>query len=155
MLCLWYIYKKELDVSLSSYRNRGIIIMAVDENYQRKLEDQKRLFKQLGIKFDALTIHEKDFATKMRGYSQEEVDFFLDDVILDYERFYKVITDLLDKYNELQRRQTYESERASARMKEVEDSVDRSIVTDAIGSLEKTIDQLKVRLRDSDNKKMV
>lgn len=155
MLCLWYIYKKELYVSISSYGNRGIIIMAVDENYQRKLEDQKRLFKQLGIKFDALTIHEKDFGTKMRGYSQEEVDFFLDDVILDYERFYKVITDLLDKYNELQRRQTYESERASARMKEVEDSVDRSIVTDAIGTLERTIDQLKVRLRDSDNKKMI
>lgn len=134
--------------------------MAVDENYQRKLEDQKRLFKQLGVKFDSLTIHEKDFPTKMRGYSQEEVDFFLDDVIQDYERFYKIITDLLDKYNELQRRQTYEKERAAverdrvtveqeratARARALEDGVERSVVTDAISSLERTIAQLKSRL---------
>ncbi|WP_046213153.1 DivIVA domain-containing protein [Paenibacillus wulumuqiensis] len=136
--------------------------MAVDENYQRKLEDQKRLFKQLGIKFDALTIHEKDFTTKMRGYSQEEVDFFLDDVILDYERFYKIITDLLDKYNELQRRQTYEKERvmaekeriheekerAFARAQALENGVDKSVVTEAILSLERTIAQMRARLQE-------
>lgn len=134
--------------------------MAVDENYQRKLEEQKRLFKQLGIQFDALTIHEKDFPTKMRGYSQEEVDYFLDDVIQDYERFYKIITDLLDKYNELQRRQTYEKERASlereraaaeqerafARARALENGVDRAVVTEAITSLERTIAQMKARL---------
>ena len=138
--------------------------MAVDENYQRKLEEQKRLFKQLGIKFDSLTIHEKDFPVKMRGYSQEEVDYFLDDVIQDYERFYKIITDLLDKYNELQRRQTYEKERSSlereraaaeqekafARARELENGVDRTVVTEAISSLERTIAQMKARLNEKE-----
>lgn len=32
-------------------------------------------------------IYEKDFKTSMRGYNQDEVDQFLDDIIKDYEAF--------------------------------------------------------------------
>lgn len=44
----------------------------MQDEYTRKLEDQKGLFKQLGIKLDALTIHEKDFDVKMRGYEKRK-----------------------------------------------------------------------------------
>ncbi|GJM75508.1 hypothetical protein HMSSN036_77240 [Paenibacillus macerans] len=36
----------------------------MQDDYSRKLEDQKGLFKQLGIKLDALSIHEKEFDVK-------------------------------------------------------------------------------------------
>lgn len=32
-------------------------------------------------------IYEKEFKTNMRGYNQDEVDQFLDDIIKDYEAF--------------------------------------------------------------------
>ncbi|SDN32372.1 cell division regulator GpsB [Alkalicoccus daliensis] len=32
-------------------------------------------------------IYEKEFKTSMRGYNQDEVDQFLDDIIKDYEAF--------------------------------------------------------------------
>src|SRR6185312_16079888 len=46
------------------------------------------------IKLDSKTILEKEFKTGMRGYNQEEVDLFLDDVIQDYETFKKMILEL-------------------------------------------------------------
>ncbi|KOO50722.1 cell division regulator GpsB [Priestia koreensis] len=46
------------------------------------------------IKFSAKEILEKDFKTTMRGYSQEEVDKFLDGIIKDYEVFYHEIEEL-------------------------------------------------------------
>ncbi|MBU5671232.1 DivIVA domain-containing protein [Paenibacillus brevis] len=125
----------------------------MQDDYARKLEDQKGLFKQLGIKLNALTIHEKDFDVKMRGYEKEEVDRFLDDVIVDYERFYDIITDLLDKYKEIQRRQAYweEEKKANAMRKPALDptqSVDRRIVEDGIRQLERSLEQLKIQIRD-------
>lgn len=125
----------------------------MQEEYGRKLEDQKSLFKQLGIKLDALTVHEKDFDAKMRGYDKEQVDSFLDDIIIDYERFYDIITDLLDKYKEIQRRQSnWEEEKrflASQRVKqESVNSVDRRLVEEGIRSLERSIEQFKLNLRD-------
>ncbi|MEK3734702.1 MULTISPECIES: DivIVA domain-containing protein [Paenibacillus] len=74
----------------------------MDEHMKRRLDKQKKLFRQLGIQLDALSIHEKEFSTKLRGYDQEEVDTFLDDVIKDYERFYATISDLMDKWQEQQ-----------------------------------------------------
>ncbi|GIO36405.1 hypothetical protein J41TS12_12660 [Paenibacillus antibioticophila] len=125
----------------------------MQDDYARKLEDQKGLFKQLGIKLNALTIHEKDFDVKMRGYEKEEVDRFLDDVIVDYERFYDIITDLLDKYKEIQRRQAYweEEKKANAMRKPALDptqSVDRRVVEDGIRQLERSLEQLKIQIRD-------
>ncbi len=45
-------------------------------------------------KFTAKDILEKDFKTAMRGYNQDEVDHFLDEVIQDYEAFSKRIEQL-------------------------------------------------------------
>ncbi|WP_044477335.1 DivIVA domain-containing protein [Paenibacillus antibioticophila] len=125
----------------------------MQDDYARKLEDQKGLFKQLGIKLNALTIHEKDFDVKMRGYEKEEVDRFLDDVIVDYERFYDIITDLLDKYKEIQRRQASweEEKKVNAMRKPALDptqSVDRRVVEDGIRQLERSLEQLKIQIRD-------
>ncbi|WP_078391089.1 cell division regulator GpsB [Shouchella patagoniensis] len=51
------------------------------------------------IKLTAKEILNKDFKVGMRGYSQEEVDKFLDSVIQDYEAFQKKV-ELLEKENE-------------------------------------------------------
>ncbi|EOS55635.1 MULTISPECIES: DivIVA domain-containing protein [Paenibacillus] len=123
----------------------------MQDDYARKLEDQKSLFRQLGIKLDALSIHEKDFDAKMRGYDKEEVDRFLDDIIVDYERFYDIITDLLDKYKEIQRRQAYweEEKKALARRPsfDMENAVDRRLVEDGIRQVERSLEQFKLHLR--------
>ncbi|MUG45965.1 DivIVA domain-containing protein [Paenibacillus woosongensis] len=124
----------------------------MQDEYTRKLEDQKGLFKQLGIKLDALTIHEKDFDVKMRGYEKEEVDRFLDDIIVDYERFYDIITDLLDKYKELQRRQAYlEEEKKALSIRKVNtDSgsvIERQLVEDGIRQMERSLEQFKLHIR--------
>ena len=74
----------------------------MDEHMKRRLDKQRKLFSQLGITLDALTIHEKEFGMKLRGYDAEEVDTFLDSVIKDYERFYATIADLMDKWQEQQ-----------------------------------------------------
>lgn len=74
----------------------------MDEHMKRRLDKQRKLFTQLGIGLDALTIHEKEFNLKLRGYDPEEVDTFLDSVIKDYERFYATIADLMDKWQEQQ-----------------------------------------------------
>lgn len=125
----------------------------MQDDYARKLEDQKGLFKQLGIKLNALTIHEKDFDVKMRGYEKEEVDRFLDDVIVDYERFYDIITDLLDKYKEIQRRQAYwEEEKKMQAMRkpqfDPDHSVERKVVEDGIRQMERALEQFKMHIRE-------
>ncbi|AWB46816.1 hypothetical protein DCC85_04765 [Paenibacillus sp. CAA11] len=126
----------------------------MQEDYGRKLEDQKSLFKQLGIKLDALTIHEKDFDVKMRGYDKEEVDKFLDEIIIDYERFYDIITDLLDKYKEIQRRQSYwEDEKRSliSQRNKLESThtggIDRKLVEEGIRGIERSIEQFRLHIR--------
>lgn len=48
----------------------------------------------MDIKLDTKTILEKEFKTGMRGYNQEAVDLFLDDVINDYQTFKKKISEL-------------------------------------------------------------
>ena len=46
------------------------------------------------MKLKASDILEKEFKTGLRGYNQEEVDIFLDDIIQDYEAFEKQISQL-------------------------------------------------------------
>ncbi|GEN83650.1 cell cycle protein GpsB [Sporosarcina luteola] len=46
------------------------------------------------LKLDSKTILEKEFKTGLRGYNQEDVDLFLDQVIQDYEAFKKTISEL-------------------------------------------------------------
>ncbi len=54
------------------------------------------------MKLDSKSILEKEFKTGLRGYSQEEVDLFLDDVIQDYESFKEQITQLRLENSKLQ-----------------------------------------------------
>ncbi len=48
----------------------------------------------MDTKLKASDILEKEFKTGLRGYNQEEVDMFLDDIIQDYEAFQKKISQL-------------------------------------------------------------
>lgn len=57
----------------------------------------------MDIKLDTKTILEKEFKTGLRGYNQEEVDLFLDDIIHDYEAFKKAITELRSENERMQR----------------------------------------------------
>ncbi|MCA9724006.1 MAG: cell division regulator GpsB [Kurthia sp.] len=52
----------------------------------------------MDIKLSAKIFRSKDFKTGIRGYSQDEVDQFLDEIIMDYENFEKV---LLKKQEEI------------------------------------------------------
>lgn len=65
------------------------------------------------IKLDSKTILEKDFKTGLRGYSQDEVDLFLDDVIQDYEQFKKTIAELRTENARLQDELTTAEKRPS------------------------------------------
>ncbi|WP_232319556.1 cell division regulator GpsB [Sporosarcina ureae] len=53
------------------------------------------------LKLDTKTILEKEFKQAIRGYKQEEVDWFLDDVIQDYETFKKEIARLQEENTRL------------------------------------------------------
>ncbi|PYZ95218.1 cell division regulator GpsB [Salipaludibacillus keqinensis] len=50
-------------------------------------------------------IYEKDFKSSMRGYNQDEVDQFLDEIIKDYEAFETRIQ-WLEKENERLKKET-------------------------------------------------
>ena len=52
-------------------------------------------------KLDAKIILEKEFKTGMRGYNQEEVDLFFDDVIQDYQMLKKRIAELEAENNRI------------------------------------------------------
>lgn len=56
----------------------------------------------MAIQFTPKDILEKDFKTTMRGYSQEEVDAFLDEIIKDYEAFESRIQQLENEKRDLQ-----------------------------------------------------
>ncbi|MFB5673726.1 DivIVA domain-containing protein [Paenibacillus terreus] len=117
----------------------------MDEYMKRRLEKQKQLFKQLGIHLDALSIHQKQFKTKMRGYDPDEVDAFLDEIIKDYERFYANIADLMDKWQE---QQALIKELKSA-PKPASDfsTIDRRQLEEVVKQMENSLRLLKVRLR--------
>ncbi len=46
-----------------------------------------------------MEIHNKEFRRKMRGYDQDEVDEFLDKIVIDYEKLYRENAELKDKIN--------------------------------------------------------
>lgn len=56
----------------------------------------------LDIKLSAKIILDKDFKTGLRGYSQDEVDQFLDEIIQDYESFEQVLKQKEAKIAELE-----------------------------------------------------
>lgn len=117
----------------------------MDEHMKRRLDKQKQLFKQLGIQMDALSIHEKQFNYKLRGYDPDEVDEFLDIIIKDYERFYAHIADLMDKWQE----QQYMIRNLKNVPKPQADPnlIDRKQIEDVIKQLEYSVRQLKAKAR--------
>ena len=46
-----------------------------------------------------MEIHNKEFKRKVRGYDQDEVDEFLDKIVIDYEKIYRENAELKDKLN--------------------------------------------------------
>ncbi|MDO8987566.1 MAG: DivIVA domain-containing protein, partial [Coriobacteriia bacterium] len=49
------------------------------------------------MKLTPLDIHHKEFRHSLRGYSEEEVDGFLDEVADEFERLFKENIDLSEK----------------------------------------------------------
>lgn len=66
------------------------------------------------LKLDSKTILEKEFKTGMRGYKQEDVDLFLDDVIQDYETFKKEIARLQEENERLKSQASSSAQRTPA-----------------------------------------
>ncbi|AIQ18097.1 DivIVA domain-containing protein [Paenibacillus sp. FSL L8-0470] len=124
----------------------------MDEHMKRRLDKQRKLFSQLGITLDALTIHEKEFGMKLRGYDAEEVDTFLDSVIKDYERFYATIADLMDKWQEqqIELREMKAETKAIPVAPPIVRGIDPRELEDVIIKLENNIRQLKDRLPQSE-----
>ncbi|MRN55196.1 DivIVA domain-containing protein [Paenibacillus monticola] len=125
----------------------------MDEHMKRRLDKQRKLFSQLGIGLDALTIHEKEFSMKLRGYDPEEVDTFLDSVIKDYERFYATIADLMDKWQEQQlelRDLKVETKGFPVIADPVLKGIDPKDLEEIIVKLETNIRQLKEKLPQSE-----
>ena len=54
-----------------------------------------------GIRLTAIEIHNKDFNRKLRGFDEDQVNEFLDQIIMDYEAFEKQIRDLKEKVAQL------------------------------------------------------
>lgn len=117
----------------------------MDEHMKRRLDKQKKLFRQLGIQLDALSIHEKEFSNKLRGYDAEEVDSFLDDVIKDYERFYATISDLMDKWQEQQI--LIRDLKAGVRPEPDRPTIDPSAIEEIVVKMEADLALLKKRIR--------
>ena len=46
-----------------------------------------------------MEIHNKEFKRRVRGYDQDEVDEFLDKIVIDYEKLYRENAELKDKLN--------------------------------------------------------
>lgn len=120
----------------------------MDEHMKRRLDKQRKLFSQLGITLDALTIHEKEFSMKLRGYDAEEVDTFLDSVIKDYERFYATIADLMDKWQEqqLEMRELKAETKTEIIQVPVSRGIDPKELEEVILKLETNVRQLKDKL---------
>ncbi|MEK3861851.1 DivIVA domain-containing protein [Paenibacillus sp. FSL H7-0716] len=120
----------------------------MDEHMKRRLDKQRKLFSQLGITLDALTIHEKEFSMKLRGYDAEEVDTFLDSVIKDYERFYATIADLMDKWQEqqLEMRELKAETKTEIIQVPVSRGIDPKELEEVILRLETNVRQLKDKL---------
>ncbi|PRO64428.1 cell division regulator GpsB [Alkalicoccus urumqiensis] len=58
-------------------------------------------------------IYEKEFKTSMRGYNQDEVDQFLDEIIKDYEAFESQVQKLEKQLEEQKQRPQREEQRSA------------------------------------------
>ncbi|WP_314589471.1 DivIVA domain-containing protein [Paenibacillus terrigena] len=53
-----------------------------------------KTLEEMGIKLTAQEIHNKDFGRSLRGYNEEEVDAYLDEIIKDYELFARLFKEM-------------------------------------------------------------
>ncbi|WP_010301009.1 cell division regulator GpsB [Kurthia senegalensis] len=81
----------------------------------------------LDIKLSAKVILDKDFKTGLRGYSQDEVDQFLDEIIQDYESFEQVLKQKDQKIAQLEA-QLAEAPQTPTRLKKEEPVVEKAVV---------------------------
>ena len=78
-----------------------------------------------GINLTANTIHGKQFEKKVRGYSAEQVDEFLDEIIKDYSRMQDIINrfeaDLASIHGELMKdKESYDYFMIKRRLEDLE-----------------------------------
>src|SRR5699024_2276089 len=71
-----------------------------------------------------LDIHNKEFTRSFRGYDEDEVNNYLDQIIKDYELTIREKHDLQNKVNEMEERLKHFSE--------IEETLNKSIVIDQI-----------------------
>ncbi|MBA9088833.1 cell division initiation protein [Fontibacillus solani] len=82
--------------------------------------------KELGVTLTAMEIHDKQFSTVFRGYHQDEVNMFLDQIIKDYEVFGNIIKDLQKQLQNKVALAPDQLEDISQRLREVENLLLRS-----------------------------
>lgn len=94
--------------------------------YYKKIDDRSERTMDLDIKLSAKVILDKDFKTGLRGYSQDEVDQFLDEIIQDYESFEQVLKQKDQKIAQLEA-QLAEAPQAPTLLKKEEPVVEKAV----------------------------
>ncbi|WP_405101893.1 cell division regulator GpsB [Oceanobacillus sp. FSL H7-0719] len=93
------------------------------------------------IQLSGKDIFEKDFKTAMRGYSQEQVDEFLDTIIQDYDAFNLEIKRLQQENEKLRKQSTEQFTRTRAPQQNTQVNYD---VLKRLSNLEKAVFGKKV-----------
>lgn len=93
------------------------------------------------IQLSGKEIFEKDFKTAMRGYSQEQVDEFLDVIIQDYDAFNQEIKRLQQENEKLKKQSTDQYTRTRAPQQNTQVNYD---VLKRLSNLEKAVFGKKV-----------
>ncbi|GIO22657.1 cell division regulator GpsB [Oceanobacillus sp. J11TS1] len=88
------------------------------------------------IQLSGKKILEKDFKTGIRGYSQEEVDEFLDIIIQDYDNFKQEIDRLNEEIENLKKNRPAEAPRARSTQQSSQVNYD---VLKRLSNLEKAV----------------
>ncbi|WP_080874406.1 cell division regulator GpsB [Oceanobacillus timonensis] len=88
------------------------------------------------VQLSGKKILEKDFKTGIRGYSQEEVDEFLDIIIQDYDNFKQEIDRLNQEIDQLKNNRQTEAPRARSTSQNTQVNYD---VLKRLSNLEKAV----------------
>ncbi|TLM81427.1 MAG: DivIVA domain-containing protein, partial [Actinobacteria bacterium] len=87
------------------------------------------------MKLTPLDIHHKEFGHSLRGYNEEQVDQFLDEVADEFERLFKENIDLSEKL-----------EAASARLNEFE--MQRHTINNTMMAAQSSADEIRARAKN-------
>lgn len=79
---------------------------------------------ELGVSLTGLDIHNKEFKHSIRGYNEDEVNEFLDEIIKDYDHIGIIVKDLqkkiIDLENKVPQTSSSDMEGVMRRLREVE-----------------------------------